>query len=130
MPTFDLSNEEIIDEVRAALAGLTQSEVPDDSIIYAVKRISEPWVSSQASAGDSQDKYEAAILTYGAELAFASWYSTSRMRDVELEVFKEPRVYRDKLEQRTDATLSSLGITRPPRRKHHQEVAHPNGDSE
>lgn len=122
MPEFSLSESEAITEVRDALAGLDQSKIPDSTIQQSLNRFSKPWVDQQVDPDAPQEVYEGAVIAYAAELSFNSWMMKTRMRDAELEVFTDPRVFKDKIQRRTDEVFTTLGISRPPRNKHYQKA--------
>lgn len=129
-PEYTLSDEETIHEVRTALAGLDATKIPDDTLLQAVKIFALPWVESTIDASRSNDELEAAAIALGAEFAWDAWFAKSRMRDRELEVFTEPRVYDMKIRQRTKQVLSAYGLNRPPSRSHIIENTNPIQDPE
>lgn len=124
-PEFTLSETEAINEVRAAMAELPEDMIPDSTIEQAVFRFAKPWVERNIPENETNEAVEAAVIAYAAELSFDAWFSKSRMRDRELEVFTQPRVWKDKLEDRTSEIFALYGISRPPKKDHITEVAYP-----
>lgn len=129
-PQYTLSEEETIEEVRTALAGLDARKIPDDTLLQSVEMFSLPWVESTISSEYDNEDLEAAAIALGAEFAWDAWFAKSRMRDRELEVFTEPRVYDMKIRQRTEQVLSAYDLSRPPSRNHIIETTNPIQDPE
>lgn len=129
-PQYTLSEEQTIEEVRTALAGLNAQKIPDKTLLQAVELFSLPWVKKTISDQEDDEALEAAAIALGAEFAWDAWFSKSRMRDRELEVFTDPRVFDMKLRTRTEQVLSAYDLSRPPSRNHIIETTNPIEDPE
>lgn len=129
MPEFTLSESKAVSEVRAAMAGLSADMIPDETVKQAVFRFAKPWVERNIPQGETNEAVESAVIAYAAELSFDAWFAKSRMRDRELEVFTQPRVWKQKLEDRTNEIFSLYGISRPPKKDHIIEVTFPAEDT-
>lgn len=128
MPEFTLSETKAVSEVRAAMAGLPDDMIPDETLEQAVFRFAKPWVERNIPDDETNEAVNSAVIAYAAELSFDAWFSKSRMRDRELEVFTQPRVWKDKLEDRTEEIFALYGISRPPKKDHIVEVTFPAED--
>ena len=124
MPDLDISltELELIDEVRNALAGLDGSMVPDGTITQTANRLVVPLVNDVAgniTEEDDQDAFDAAVIAWTAELSFGAWLTFSRLRDREVEAYVDPRQYKVNLAERTNLSLQLLGASRPPEIPNH-----------
>ena len=110
---YSLKEEELLSEVRASLAGLDASKIPDETIIQTADRFIVP-VLNDIKRKDDQDGFDNAVVAWTAEMSFNSWLTFTRMRDRELETFIDPDSYREGLEDRTNLSLRQLDASRPP----------------
>lgn len=112
----NLTDQELINEVRDALAGLDSVKIPDDTIIQANERFVEPLLNETIpSPSPDQKLFDNAAIAWTAEKAFDAWMTFSRLRDREVETFVDPKGYRENLRERTETTLYVLNATRPPK---------------
>ena len=114
MTETSLDSEELIEQVRKALAGIDDSQVPDETIEQAHERFVEPILEQITEANPNQEHFNHAAVSWTAEKAFDAWMTFTRLRDREIETYVYPRQYREQLESRTDNALYVLGATRPP----------------
>lgn len=110
--TFSGPDSEFIDEVRAALAEIDATRIPDGTIEQQRKRVAAPHINNQLGP-DQQNAFDDALVFYTAEKAFDSWLTTVRFDDADLQIKVNPEHYREGLQERTDAVFDRIGITRP-----------------
>lgn len=113
-PESTLSNDEIVDEVRTALAGIDSSSIPDDTIVQAKNRFVVPLLQDLASPNVDQKQFDNAVIAYTAEKSFDAWFNFTRLRDSDLEAYQNPEQYKEKLIERTNNALFVINVTRPP----------------
>lgn len=121
MPNFTLSltDQELIDEVRASLAGLDASKIPDGTIEQTAERFVVPLLNNNIPSevkkeqADYQDGFDSAVIAWTAELSFNAWMTYTRLRDAEVEAYTDPSGYKQQLKQRTDLALQLVETTRP-----------------
>lgn len=111
-----LTDEELVDEVRTALAQINEAKVPDDTIIQAANRFVIPLLNdiSELDEEEEQEQFDNAVIAMSAERAFSAWLTFTRLRDREIETFIDPKAYLDQLKERTDMVLRQIDATRPP----------------
>lgn len=110
-----LSEQELISEVRTALAQISETKVPDDTITQASERFVIPLLNDISDLDEEdQDAFDNAVIAMTAERAFSAWLTFTRLRDREIETFLDPKAYLEQLRQRTDLTLRQINATRPP----------------
>ena len=108
-----MTEEELIDEVRTALAGLDHAKIPDDTIVQAANRFVLPILNEVTSDSVDEDKFENAFIFWTAEKSFDAWLAFERLRDAELETFTRPDRYRERLEKRTNVAIQQVDASRP-----------------
>lgn len=117
MTTLDtsLNDEELVSEVRDALAQLDSSKVPDETIEQAADRFVIPLLNDIISSPQQIDQknFDNVVISWTAEKAFLAWLSFTRLRDREIETYIDPEQYLSQLEQRTDFALQVIDLTRP-----------------
>lgn len=114
---ISLTDEELVNEVRTALAGLDGSKIPDDTIIQTANRFVVPLLNDVASnldPSEDQDAFDNAVIAWSAEMSFGAWMTFTRLRDREIETYIDAKQYRSQLEQRTDMALRQVDGSRPP----------------
>lgn len=112
---FSETDQDLLDEVRSALAGLDSSKIPDDTIIQAKERLVVPSLNElRTFYSEDQDKFDNAVIFWTAEMAFNAWMAFTRLRDAEVEAYTDPNSYKAQLEERTNFALGALDVTRPP----------------
>jgi hypothetical protein len=111
-----LTDGELIDEVRDALAHLDSSKVPDDTIEQTAFRFVIPLLNDilPKEPDIEQDNFDNAVIAWTAEKSFMAWLSFTRLRDREVETYINPDQYLSQLKQRTDLALRVIDVTRPP----------------
>lgn len=114
MTSTSLGEQQVIDEVRDALAGLDTQKIPDATITQTHDRFVEPLLDDLTGSSPDQDAFDNAAIAWTAEKSFKAWLAFTRMRDREVEVYTDPARYSEKLEERTDHSLNILDVTRPP----------------
>lgn len=109
-----LTEQEYIEEVRDALAGIDSAKIPDDTILQARDRVVVPLLNDLKSFESSdQTAFDNAAIMWGAELSFDAWMTFTRLRDREIEAYVDPNGYKEQLEARTKRVLGVLDITKP-----------------
>jgi len=109
------TDNNLVGEVRDALAGLDGTKIPDDTITQTSDKFIVPLLNDLGNYDSSdQDAFDNAVIAWTAELSFNSWLNFTRLRDREIETFIDPDSYTDNLENKTDLALRVLGISRPP----------------
>ena len=113
---ISLTDEELVDEVRKALAGLDASKIPDDTIIQTAERFVTPLLNDVAKNLEESDQsaFDNAAIAWTAELSFGAWLTFTRLRDREIETYIDASQYRSQLEQRTNMALRQVDGSRPP----------------
>lgn len=112
---ISLTDEELVQEVRDALAGIDDSKVPDDTIIQTANRFVIPLLNDISSVNiDNQDRFDSVVISWTAELSFDAWLTFTRLRDREIETFIDAKQYQRQLEKRTNMSLKLIGASRPP----------------
>lgn len=116
-----LTDSELIDEVRDALAGLDGAKIPDSSITQTAEKLVVPLLNDITGTlqDEDQDAFDSAVIIWTAELSFDAWMTFTRLRDREVEAYVDPGQYREQLEKRTNMALRLLGATRPPEIPNH-----------
>lgn len=110
-----LSDAELIDEVRDALAQIDSSKVPDDTIVQSAERFVIPLLNDISSVYvDDQERFDNVVVAMTAERAFSAWLTFTRIRDREVEAYIDSEQYLEQLKERTDLALQQIGATRPP----------------
>lgn len=113
MTSTSLTDTEIIEEVRNALAGLDAQKIPDDTIEQTAERLVEPLLDDLTNNPDLT-LFDNAVIFMTAEYSFGAWMTFTRLRDREIESYVDPKQYRTQLKERTNQALGNLGVTRPP----------------
>lgn len=113
---ISLTDAELIDEVRNALAGLDTTKVPDDTITQTANRFVVPLLNEAARnlTQDDQEGFDNAAIAWTAEMSFGAWLAFTRLRDREIETYTDPARYKKQLESRTNLALRQVDATRPP----------------
>ena len=113
---ISLTDEELVDEVRKALAGLDASKIPDDTIAQTAERFVTPLLNDVARhlEEDDQEAFDNAAIAWTAEMSFGAWLTFTRLRDREIETYIDAKQYRSQLEQRTNMALRQVNGSRPP----------------
>lgn len=110
-----LTEQELISEVRIALAQIDETKVPDDTITQASERFVIPLLNDISDIDeDYQEKFDNVVIAMTAERAFSAWLTFTRLRDREIETFLDPKGYLEQLKKRTDSALRQINATRPP----------------
>lgn len=126
---ISLTDEELVEEVRKALAGLDGSKIPDDTIIQTANRFVTPLLNDVSSNlhEEYQDGFDNAAIAWTAEMSFGAWLTFTRLRDREVETYIDAKQYRNQLEQRTNMALRQIDGSRPPEvPSYHVTVKHDN----
>lgn len=113
-PTSTLTDTELVQEVRSALAGIDAGSIPDDTIIQAKDRFVLPILQKLLTDNVDQKNFDNAIVAWTAEKSFDAWLTYSRLRDSNLETYTDPDSYKEDLVERTNNALYVVDTTRPP----------------
>lgn len=113
-----LTNQELITEVRKALAQIDETKVPDGTIEQAAERFVIPLLNDISPEkvkveNDYQEEFDNAVVALTAERSFSAWLAFTRIRDRELETYINPDGYLDQLKERTNFALRQIESTRP-----------------
>jgi hypothetical protein len=113
-----LTDEELIAEVRKALAQIDETKIPDGTIEQAAKRFVIPLLNDispkEVREGNGyQEAFDNAVVAMTAERSFSAWLAFRRIRDRELETYIDPDGYLEQLKERTNFTLRQIETTRP-----------------
>lgn len=112
---LEYTGNNLISEVRSALAGIDASQIPDDTISQTSEKIVVPVLNDIGSyTEDDQTQFNNAVEMWTAELSFDAWLTFTRLRDREIETFMDPGSYSEDLQSRTNLTFRALGVSRPP----------------
>jgi hypothetical protein len=120
--SLSLSEEELIDEVRDALAGIDGSKIPDGTIIQTAERFIVPLlndITGTLTAADDQNDFDNAVIAWTAEMSFGAWLTFTRLRDREVEIFIDSKQYKNNLKKKTNYALRMLDTSRPPEIPNH-----------
>lgn len=109
----DMTEQELITEVRTALAGLDDAKIPDATIVQQYKRFVLPEIQNWFE-NKSPEPYDidAISITYTAEKAFKSWFVKQQQMFGDVQVSVNVTAYKEQLEDRTDEALSAAGVER------------------
>jgi len=113
-PTSTLTDQELVEEVRSALAGIDAGSIPDDTIIQAKDRFVLPILQKLLTDNVDQDNFDNAVVAWTAEKSFNAWLTFTRLRDSNLETYTDPQAYKEDLRERTNNALYVVDVTRPP----------------
>jgi hypothetical protein len=113
-PTSTLTDQELVEEVRSALAGIDAGSIPDDTIIQAKDRFVLPILQKLLTDNVDQDNFDNAVVAWTAEKSFDAWLTYTRLRDSNLETYTDPEAYKEDLRERTNNALYVVDVTRPP----------------
>jgi len=113
-PTSTLTDQELVEEVRSALAGIDAGSIPDDTIIQAKDRFVLPILQKLLTDNVDQDNFDNAVVAWTAEKSFDAWLTYTRLRDSNLETYTDPQAYKEDLRERTNNALYVVDVTRPP----------------
>lgn len=109
----DFTENQLIEEVRTALANLDDAKIPDATIVQQYKRFVLPELQSWFE-NDTPEQYhiDAISVTYTAEKAFKSWFVKQQQMFGDVQVSVNVTSYKEQLESRTDEALSAAGVER------------------
>lgn len=113
---ISLTDPELVDEVRDAMAGLDGTNVPEGTITQTADRFVEPLLNDIAphlKPSEDQEAFDSAAIAFTAELSFDAWLAFTRVRDREVETYVNPENYRKQLRKRTNLSLRLVDATRP-----------------
>lgn len=113
-PTSTLTDQELVEEVRSALAGIDAGSIPDDTIIQAKDRFVLPILQKLLTDNVDQENFDNAVVAWTAEKSFDAWLTYTRLRDSNLETYTDPQAYKEDLRERTNNALYVVDVTRPP----------------
>ncbi len=113
---ISLTDEEVVEEVRRALAGLDAGKIPDDTIVQTAERFVVPLLNDVGKSlhPEYQDGFDNAAIAWTAEMSFAAWLTFTRLRDREVETYIDAKQYKNQLEKRTNMALRQINGSRPP----------------
>lgn len=124
---ISLTDVELVEEVRTALAGLDAGKIPDETIVQTANRFVVPLLNdvSKNISEENQAAFDNAAIAWTAENSFGAWLTFTRLRDREIETYIDAKQYRSQLEQRTNMALRQVNGSRPPEvPSHHVTVKH------
>lgn len=108
-----MTDQELIDEVRTALADLDDKKIPDSTIVQQYKRFVLPELQNWFENKDpEQYNIDSISVAYTAEKSFKSWFVKQQMMFGDVQVSVNVNAYKEQLESRTNEALSSAGIER------------------
>mgnify|MGYP000025780745 CR=1 FL=1 len=110
----NLTDAELVNEVRDSLAGMSEAKIPDDTIEQSAKRFVIPLINDLLGSEVDQENFDSVVIAWTAEKSFSAWLSFTRMRDREIETYLDPQSYLSQLKERTDFALRIIDLTRPP----------------
>jgi len=109
-PTSTLTDQELVEEVRSALAGIDAGSIPDDTIIQAKNRFVLPILQKLLTDNVDQDNFDNAVVAWTAEKSFDAWLTYTRLRDSNLETYTDPQAYKEDLRERTNNALYVVDV--------------------